>query len=98
MLDTDPDSMNSDPKVAATFFLKQLSVPTRVADPYHFNADAEPSLHFTADLDTNTVPNQGDENLRPLIYSRVSDLDRIRIQSGQWIRIQEGENDPQKLL
>jgi hypothetical protein len=28
--------------------------------------------------------------------TRVADPDMIRIQSGQWIRIQEGKNDPQK--
>jgi hypothetical protein len=33
-----------------------------------------------------------------ILYSRVSDPDPdwIRIQSGQWIRNQEGKNDPQK--
>jgi hypothetical protein len=36
--------------------------------------------------------------LLPTLFTRVSDLDPdwIRIQSGQWIRIQEGKNDPQK--
>jgi hypothetical protein len=31
-----------------------------------------------------------------LLTASVSDPDRIRIQSGQWIRIQEGKNDPEK--
>jgi hypothetical protein len=31
-----------------------------------------------------------------IIENRVADPDWIRIQSGLWIRIQEGKNDPQK--
>ncbi len=31
-----------------------------------------------------------------LLESRVSDPDETRIQSGQWTRIQEDKNDPQK--
>ncbi len=52
------------------------SATASVADPYHFNADPDPSLHFyadpdpafhfNADPDLDHTPHQCDGNMRPL--------------------------------
>ncbi len=36
-----------------------------VADPYHFDADADPNLSFHYDADPDPAPHQTDSNLRP---------------------------------
>ncbi len=45
-----------------------------------------------------TYVKETDENTNERVAGRVADPDPdwIRIKSGQWIRIQEGKNDPQK--
>jgi hypothetical protein len=49
--------------VVPRFYIRYGTLPTRVADPHHFNADPDVTCHFNTDPD----PRQSDSNLRPLV-------------------------------
>ncbi len=69
-------------------------------------SDLDPSSEFMREASSTAIHRQ---NVTPfctfsqlftkpcdIVSNSVSDPDWIQIQSGQWIRIQEDKNDPQK--